>query len=156
MSERKRRTKVSHPVDVIAGRNLHIARTLAGYTQQRLGDEVGLSFQQIQKYENAKNRMSISRAWEFSSILGVSFSAFVDDADDMPTHRTMSGPQFNEWLALYATARDTGQLSAITVIARRIVELCKPAAREASRCQRAFFIRFGRTSLHRQLPTSSR
>jgi transcriptional regulator with XRE-family HTH domain len=138
MSERKRRTKLSdapHPVDVIAGRNLHIARTLAGYTQQRLGAEVGLTFQQIQKYENAKNRMSVSRAWEFSKLLGIGFSAFVEGADDIPTGWAMSGAEFNEWLTLYVRARNAGQLREITAIAGRIVELCELAAREPSRCR---------------------
>jgi transcriptional regulator with XRE-family HTH domain len=138
MSGRKSKARsgeAPHPVDVIAGRNLHIARTLAGYTQQRLGAEVGLTFQQIQKYENAKNRMSISRAWEFSKLLGIGFSAFVEGADDMPTDSAMSGPQLNEWLTLYARVRKVGQLREITEIAARIVELCERSGREPSRCR---------------------
>lgn len=135
MSGRKRRARSGegpHPVDVIAGRNLHIARKLAGYTQQRLADEVGLTFQQTQKYERGTNRISISRAWEFASILGISFSALIDGADDMPTDRRMTGPRFNEWLTLYARARETGQLREITAIAGRIVELCEPTGRTSS------------------------
>lgn len=136
MSERKRKTKseAPHPVDVIAGRNLHIARTLAGYSQQRLGAEVGLTFQQIQKYENAKNRMSVSRAWEFSKLLGIGFSALVEGAEDMPTDWAMSGAEFNEWLTLYIRARNAGQLREITAIAGRIVELCEFSKREAAQC----------------------
>jgi len=137
MSERKSRAKSAegpHPVDVIAGRNLHIARTLAGYTQQRLGDEVGLTFQQIQKYENGKNRMSISRAWQFASILGIGFSAFVDGVEDLPADRTMHSPLFNEWLTLYARARRLGQLREITAIAGRIVEFCELTKQEHSQC----------------------
>lgn len=138
MSKRKRRVisgEGPHPVDVIAGRNLHIARNLAGYTQQRLAEEVGLTFQQIQKYENAKNRMSISRAWQFASILGISFSALVDGADDMPTGSSMSGPHFNEWLTLYARARETGRLREIIALAGRIVQLCELPTRKPSQCQ---------------------
>lgn len=138
MSERTRRARSGegpHPVDVIAGRNLNIARTLAGYSQQRLGAEVGLSFQQIQKYENGKNRMSISRAWEFARILGISFSALVDGADDVPAGSKMSGPRFNEWLALYARARATGRLREITAIAGRVVQLYELATRESSQCR---------------------
>lgn len=138
MSGRKRRTisgEGPHPVDVIAGRNLHIARTLAGYTQQRLGAEAGLTFQQIQKYENAKNRMSISRAWQFAKILGIGFSALIDGADDTPADSTMHGPQFNEWLTLYIRARKTGLLPEIAAIAGRIVELCELPAREPSQCR---------------------
>ncbi|MHC2424239.1 transcriptional regulator with XRE-family HTH domain [Bradyrhizobium elkanii] len=138
MSGRKRKEtprEAPHPIDVIAGRNLYIARNLAGFTQQHLASEVGLTFQQIQKYENGKNRMSLSRAWQFASILGISFSALIDGADDMPMGSRMSGPRFNEWLTLYARARETGQLREITAIARRIVQLCEPSARETSQCQ---------------------
>jgi transcriptional regulator with XRE-family HTH domain len=137
MSGRKRRARPGegpHPVDVIAGRNLHIARKLAGYTQQRLADEVGLTFQQIQKYENGKNRMSLSRAWQFASVLGISFSALIDGAD-MSADEQMTGPRFNEWLALYARARETGRLREITAIAGSIVQLCELTARESSQCQ---------------------
>lgn len=138
MSGRKRRARSGegpHPVDVIAGRNLHIARTLAGYSQQRLGAEVGISFQQIQKYERGANRMSISRAWQFASILGISFSALVDGADDMPTGSSMSGPHFNEWLTLYARARETERLREIIALAGRIVQLCELPTGKASQCQ---------------------
>lgn len=138
MSERKRKTtprEAPHPIDVIAGRNLYIARKLAGYSQQRLADQVGLTFQQIQKYENAKNRMSISRAWEFAKILDVSFSALIDGADNMPTGGIMNGPHFNEWLTLYARARETGRLREITAIAGRIVQFSELTARESSQCQ---------------------
>ncbi|WP_157791134.1 helix-turn-helix domain-containing protein [Bradyrhizobium japonicum] len=138
MSERKRRARSHegpHPVDVIAGRNLHIARKLAGYSQQRLADEVGLTFQQIQKYENAKNRMALSRAWQFASILGISFSALVDGADDILADSRMTGPHFNEWLVLYARARETGQLREITALARHVVQLCERIPRKCSQCQ---------------------
>lgn len=138
MSGRKRKEKpreAPHPIDVIAGRNLYIARNLAGFTQQRLASEVGLTFQQIQKYERGTNRMSISRAWEFASILGISISAFIDGADDIPASGQMSGPNFNEWLTLYARAQETGQLREIATIARRIVQLCELSARESSQCQ---------------------
>ncbi|MBZ9944502.1 helix-turn-helix domain-containing protein [Mesorhizobium sp. BR1-1-13] len=138
MSERKRRARSGaspHPVDVIAGRNLNIARKLAGYSQQRLGAEVGLTFQQIQKYENGKNRMSVSRAWEFASILGISFSALVDGADDMTTGSGMTGPRFTEWLTLYTRAQATGRLREIAAVAGHIVQLCELSAPESSQCQ---------------------
>lgn len=136
MSGRKSRARsgeAPHPVDVIAGRNLHIARRLAGYTQQRLGAEVGLTFQQIQKYENAKNRMSISRAWQFAKILGIGFSTFVDGVGDLPTDRIMHGPQFNEWLTLYGRARQIGQVRQLTTIVAQVLDLCE-TTRESPQC----------------------
>lgn len=60
------------PVDVYVGHRLRERRTLVGITQSGLGEAVGLTFQQIQKYERGLNRMGASRLYEFSRILGVS------------------------------------------------------------------------------------
>ena len=57
-------------IDVVAGRNLRLLRGLRGYSQERLGDEVGLTFQQIKKYENATNRIALSRAYECIHLKG--------------------------------------------------------------------------------------
>ncbi|WP_321576398.1 hypothetical protein [Bradyrhizobium barranii] len=96
---------------------------------------MGLTFQQIQKYENATNRMALSRAWQFAKILRISFSSFIDGADDMPTDSGMTGPRFIEWLTLYRRARDTGRLREITAVVGRVVQLCELTARESSQCQ---------------------
>ena len=46
-----------HPVDVHVGARVRQRRTLLGMTQTDLGDAIGLTFQQVQKYENGKNRL---------------------------------------------------------------------------------------------------
>ncbi len=58
------------PVDVHVGGRVRACRTLIGMSQAELGKHVGLTFQQIQKYENGMNRISASRLWQFSLILG--------------------------------------------------------------------------------------
>jgi len=70
---------VSNPVDVHVGSRLKLRRTLSGMSQEALGDQVGLTFQQIQKYERGTNRVGASRLWEFSKILTVPVSFFFDD-----------------------------------------------------------------------------
>jgi len=65
-------------VDLYVGRRVRERRTLIGMSQEKLGEVVGLTFQQIQKYEKGMNRVSASRLYEFSTILGVSPSWFFD------------------------------------------------------------------------------
>ncbi len=73
---------VSNPVDVHVGNRLRFRRTILGFSQERLGDEVGLTFQQIQKYERGANRIGASRLYQFSQILGVPVSYFFDEMPD--------------------------------------------------------------------------
>ncbi len=67
------------PVDVHVGQRLRMRRNLLGVSQTRLGQGVGLTFQQIQKYERGANRIGASRLHEFSRILDVPVSYFFDD-----------------------------------------------------------------------------
>jgi transcriptional regulator with XRE-family HTH domain len=57
------------PIDVHISTRLREMRLLSGLTQEKLGELVGITFQQIQKYEKAKNRICASRLFEFSQIL---------------------------------------------------------------------------------------
>lgn len=73
---------VSNPVDIHVGSRLRLRRTLLGFSQEKLGEAVGLTFQQIQKYERGANRMGASRLFQFSRILDVPVSFFFDDLPD--------------------------------------------------------------------------
>lgn len=70
-----------HPVDITVGRRLRDRHTLMGMSQSALADAVGLTFQQIQKYERGTNRISASRLYQFASLLGVGVDYFFEDAD---------------------------------------------------------------------------
>lgn len=67
-----------HPIDIHVGARLRSMRTLMGVTQEQLGRSVGLTFQQIQKYEKGFNRISCSRLWEFAILLGTTPSWFFE------------------------------------------------------------------------------
>ena len=67
------------PVDMHVGQRLRLRRTLLGISQEQLGESVGLTFQQIQKYERGANRISASRLYEFCQILDVSITFFFDE-----------------------------------------------------------------------------
>jgi transcriptional regulator with XRE-family HTH domain len=68
-----------NPVDIHVGSRVRLRRTLLGLSQEKLGEAVGLTFQQIQKYERGANRIGASRLFEFSRILDVPVSFFFDD-----------------------------------------------------------------------------
>jgi transcriptional regulator with XRE-family HTH domain len=70
------------PIDIHVGARVRLRRTLLGMSQEKLGESVGLTFQQIQKYERGANRIGASRLWEFSRILDVPVSFFFDDMPD--------------------------------------------------------------------------
>jgi len=67
-----------HKTDVHVGRRLREARIAQGLSQTALGQELGVSFQQIQKYERGLNRIGSSRLWDVSNILGVPVSYFFE------------------------------------------------------------------------------
>ncbi|MEL7098110.1 MAG: helix-turn-helix transcriptional regulator [Pseudomonadota bacterium] len=78
---------MSHPVDVHVGRKLKQVRTSRRMSQTDVAKKLGLSFQQIQKYEIGSNRIAASRLYELSKILEVPTSYFFEGmgADDMTT-----------------------------------------------------------------------
>jgi len=71
------------PVDIHVGSRVRLQRTLLGLSQEKLGEAVGLTFQQIQKYERGANRIGASRLHEFSQILDVPVSFFFDGLDKL-------------------------------------------------------------------------
>ena len=72
-------TGIPSPVDVHVGARLRVRRTLLGMTQTKLGDRLGVSFQQMQKYEKGTNRISSSRLYDLSRVLDVPIEFFFDE-----------------------------------------------------------------------------
>ena len=79
-----------HEVDVYVGRRVRQRRMLLGMSQTSLGRAVGLTFQQVQKYERGFNRMSASKLFEFAEVLDVSVSYFFAE---MPTNASKRDPK---------------------------------------------------------------
>jgi transcriptional regulator with XRE-family HTH domain len=69
-------------VDTHVGGRLRLRRTLLGLSQTELGRRVGLTFQQIQKYERGSNGIAASRLWQLADVLDVPVSFFFDDMPD--------------------------------------------------------------------------
>ena len=74
--------KVPNPIDVHVGSRVRLRRMLVGMSQEKLGDQLGLTFQQIQKYEKGANRIGASRLFQISQLLGVPVQFFFDDMPD--------------------------------------------------------------------------
>jgi len=75
---------MKHPVDVHVGKRIRHRRWMIGTTQQQLAEQVGIKFQQIQKYETGMNRVSASRLWDIAQVLTVPVSFFFEGLDTEP------------------------------------------------------------------------
>ena len=69
---------VPHPVDIHVGRRMRQQRELRGLTQVELARQLGLSFQQVQKYESGANRISASKMWQLCQVLDVAPGYFFE------------------------------------------------------------------------------
>lgn len=70
----------ANPIDIHVGSRVRFRRMLLGMSQEKLGERLGLTFQQVQKYEKGINRIGASRLFELSRVLGVPVQFFYDDA----------------------------------------------------------------------------
>ena len=82
-----------HPTDVFVGRKVRESRISKGISQQRLGDHLGVSFQQVQKYERGINRIGCSKLWEISKMLGTPIEYFFEGlgGQTVPANQSISG-----------------------------------------------------------------
>ena len=69
---------MARPVDLHVGKRIRQRRWLVGMTQQQLAEQVGIKFQQIQKYETGANRVSASRLWDISEAMEVPVNFFFE------------------------------------------------------------------------------
>ncbi|MDI1345050.1 MAG: helix-turn-helix transcriptional regulator [Pseudolabrys sp.] len=84
--------KQTNPTDMHVGSRVRIRRTTLGKSQTWLADAVGLTFQQIQKYEKGTNRISSSRLQQFANLLDVPVSFFFEEARGVPSRGNTSAP----------------------------------------------------------------
>lgn len=87
-----------NPVDIHVGARVRLRRTLLGLSQEKLGEAIGLTFQQVQKYERGANRIGSSRLFDLSRVLDVPVSFFFEDMPSAVSSRSPAqvrheGPQ---------------------------------------------------------------
>lgn len=110
-----RGTGVPNPIDVHVGNRIRMRRLLLGMNQETLANALGLTFQQVQKYEGGANRVSASRLSAMAEILGVPISYFFgdlrpDDAEISPEDQRwrehLQRPETIEFIRLYYAIPD--------------------------------------------------
>jgi transcriptional regulator with XRE-family HTH domain len=77
----RRKSDRPHPIDVHVGSRVRLRRNMLSLSQEKLGEAIGLTFQQVQKYERGANRIGASRLMELSRVLDVPVAFFFDETD---------------------------------------------------------------------------
>ena len=122
-------TEMAHPVDLYVGARLRIRRKVLGLSQTQLAEALGITFQQVQKYERGANRISASKLYEAARLLqspvsyffeGLDETAFADHDDGIAQRMTqfVATPEGLELATLFPRLNDRR-------LRRRVVDLVK-------------------------------
>jgi transcriptional regulator with XRE-family HTH domain len=108
-------------------------RLLVGLSQKRLGEGIGVTFQQLQKYENGSNRVSASRLQHISHKLGVSAAFFFEDAPDWHSRAKQTANHLSDFYHVMVTPDGIALVKAFkqikdTALRRYIVQLIQRIA----------------------------
>lgn len=133
MAENK---KKPNPIDVHVGSRVRLRRNMLGMSQEKLGENLGITFQQVQKYEKGTNRVGASRLQAIASILTVPVSFFFEDAPgNLPTAGTgFAEDTATNYVVDFLNSSEGLQLNRAFVkisdakVRRKIVELVKTLA----------------------------
>lgn len=117
-----------NPVDIHVGSRVRLRRTLLGMSQEKLGDALGLTFQQVQKYERGANRIGASRLFDLSRVLDVPVSYFFDEAPAGPA--PAAAPGLAEEPAPYAHELDPMAKRETLELVRAYYRITDPAIRK--------------------------
>lgn len=132
-----------NPVDIYVGNRVRFRRMLLGMSQERLAEQLGLTLQQIQKYEKGINRIGASRLYDLSQILGVPIQFFYEEApgtaEAMPLDSASSGGERSaeSHIVEFLSSRDGVELNRAFVrisdskVRRAMIELTRSLAGEA-------------------------
>ncbi len=125
--------KKPNPTDIHVGSRVRLRRNMLGMSQEKLGENLGITFQQIQKYEKGTNRVGASRLQAIATILGVPVAFFFED---LPGQETSGNRGFAEdaptaFAIEFCTSAEGLQLNRAFVriadakVRRKIIELVK-------------------------------
>ena len=116
--------KKPNPVDTHVGSRVRLRRMLLGMSQERLGDSMGLTFQQVQKYERGINRMSASRLYDFSRVLSVPVAYFFDGYNESLPGQAPMSPEYKYGRAGVAESADE-EFDHEQILTRETLELMR-------------------------------
>lgn len=136
MSDKK---KTPNPIDVHVGSRIRLRRTMLGMSQEKLGESLGITFQQVQKYEKGTNRVGASRLQNIADILSVPAAFFFEDAPGEGAVETDGMAEAaTTYVVNFLSSSEGLQLNRSFVkisdpkVRRRIIDLVKALASEDS------------------------
>jgi transcriptional regulator with XRE-family HTH domain len=130
--------KAPNPIDKHVGSRVRMRRVLIGMSQEKLGESLGITFQQIQKYEKGTNRVGASRLQAISNILNVPVSFFFEDAPGTPSEpqTEMAEPKSTHYVVDFLSSAEGLQLNKAFIrikdskLRRKIIDLVRALAGE--------------------------
>lgn len=127
--------KKPNPVDIHVGSRVRLRRTMLGMSQEKLGESLGITFQQIQKYEKGTNRIGASRLQRISEVMTVPVSFFFEDAPTSPSTGTgLQEPTGPDFVVDFLSSSEGLQLNRAFVriadpkVRRRVIDLVRTLA----------------------------
>jgi transcriptional regulator with XRE-family HTH domain len=135
MIENKKRP---NPIDIHVGSRIRLRRNMLGMSQEKLGENLGITFQQIQKYEKGTNRVGASRLQAIASILSVPVAFFFEDAPGRENGNSsgLSEDNSTTYVVDFLNSAEGLQLNRAFVriadakVRRKVVDLVKALAAE--------------------------
>ena len=131
--------KSPNPIDIHVGSRVRLRRMMLGMSQEKLGEALGITFQQIQKYEKGTNRVGASRLQNISSILNVPVSFFFEDApgEQADSQTGLAEASSSNYVVDFLSSSEGLQLNRAFVkigdpkVRRKLVDLVKALAAES-------------------------
>ena len=128
--------KQPNPIDIHVGSRIRLRRTMLGMRQEKLGEQLGITFQQVQKYEKGTNRVGASRLQNIAAILGVPVAFFFEDAPGEAATDGLSEDS-STYVVNFLSSSEGLQLNRAFVkisdpkVRRRIIDLVKAIAADS-------------------------
>ncbi len=132
-----------NPVDIHVGTRVRLRRQVMKMSQEKLGDQLGVTFQQVQKYERGSNRIGASRLWKISDVLDVPIGFFFDGLKDGVEYADFA--EDDQLPIVYdfinssdgvALAKAVSQIKS-KAVRRQILELARSLAKESAALEAA-------------------
>ncbi|EAU43269.1 dna-binding protein [Fulvimarina pelagi HTCC2506] len=127
--------KMPNPIDIHVGSRVRLRRTMLSLSQEKLGEALGITFQQVQKYEKGTNRIGASRLQRISEVLKVPVAFFFEDAPTNGNTVTgMSEPHGGDYMVDFLSTSEGLQLNKAFIkignqkVRRRVVDLVRSLA----------------------------
>jgi transcriptional regulator with XRE-family HTH domain len=138
-SDRKHRKRMANkkqpnPIDIHVGSRVRLRRMMLGMSQEKLGENLGITFQQIQKYEKGTNRIGASRLQHIARVLTVPVAFFFEDAPATPGDHSAGGvaePERTSYVVDFLSSSEGIQLNKAFVrikdakLRRRVIDLVR-------------------------------